>query len=318
MASRSLTRVAQPTARGDVLRYLMKDRAAIVGLAIAAAFVLSGIVGPALAPYDPYQQELRAIEQGPSAAHWLGTDQLGRDMLSRILGATRTGLLVASIATGISVTVGVTLGAVGGYYGGWVDGVVSRMIEFVLAFPALLLALFVDATLRPATSEFVAWLHETTGWAMFESSLTLDYVVVVASLGVVLWGSSARLIRGQVLSLREREYVIAAVSVGATGWWIVRRHMVPNALGPVIVSASLNFGGALLLEAALSYLGIGIRPPGTSIGAMINANLTAWRYQPHLVLAPASVLALVLVGFTLLGDALNDALDPRRRSRMTS
>jgi peptide/nickel transport system permease protein len=230
-------------------------------------------------------------------------------MLSRILYACRTGMLVATLATGISVGIGLVLGSLAGYYGRSVDAVISRLIDFVQAFPYLLMAVFAAATIGP----FIA--RRLSGHAAAQSTLTIQYIVVVATLGLVLWGGPARLIRGQLLSLREREFVIAARAEGARAWWIIRKHLVPNAAGPLIVAASLNFGGALLLEAALSYLGIGVQPPAATLGGMIHENLNQWRYNPRLILVPTAVLAMVLIGFSLLGDAVNDALDPRRRRR---
>jgi peptide/nickel transport system permease protein len=287
-------------------RRLRRDPAGMVGLGIAAAFVFMAVFGPAIAPYDPNLQDFLAVDRGISWSHLLGTDELGRDMLSRILAASRTGCLVATLATGISVALGMTLGALAGYYGGIVDGVISRLIDFVQAFPYLLLAVFADATIGP-------WIaHRLSGKGALQSSLTIQYIVVVASLGLVLWGGPARLIRGELLSLREREFVVAARAEGAKPWWVIRKHLIPNAAGPLIVSASLNFGGALLLEAALAFLGIGIQPPAADLGAMINQNLSQWRYDPRLILVPTLVLAMVLLGFSLLGDAVNDALDPRR------
>lgn len=287
---------------------LRRDPGALIGLAIAVAFFLMAAIGPAVAPYDPNFQHFTEVNDPISAQHLLGTDELGRDVLSRILAAARTGCLVATLATGISIAVGMLLGTAAGYFGGWVDAVISRLIDFVQAFPYLLLAVFVSATGGP----FIA---KHLGAGSGQSGLTIQYVVVVASLGLVLWGGPARLIRGQLLSLREREFVLAARAEGARPWWLMRKHLIPNAAGPVIVSASLNFGGALLLEAALSFLGIGIQPPASSFGAMINQNLSQWRYNPRLILVPTLVLALVLLGFSLLGDGINDALDPRRRRK---
>ena len=289
-------------------RKLRRDPAGLIGLSIAVLFLLAGVFGPYIAPYDPNLQDLTNISATPTWAHPFGTDELGRDMLSRILAACRTGLLVATCATGISVSIGVVLGSIGGYYGGVIDSVVSRMIEFQQAFPDLLLAVFVSATVGP----YIANLLTGGDGGARGAGLSIQYIVVIASLGLVLWGGSARLIRGELLSLREREFVMAARADGARPAWIIRRHLFPNAAGPLIVAVSLNFGGALLLEASLSFLGIGIQPPGASLGAMINQNLAQWQYHPFLVLIPTGVLAVVLIGFSLLGDALNDALDPRR------
>jgi ABC-type dipeptide/oligopeptide/nickel transport system permease subunit len=288
---------------------LRRDRGGMVGLTIALLFFAMAIFGPFLAPHDPNFQIYTEVNKGPSWNHLLGTDELGRDMLSRVLAAARTGCLVATLATTISVALGTILGTIAGYFGGAADAVISRLIDFVQAFPYLLLAVFTSATVGPFINKHLGDAGDGS------ASLMIQYVVVVSSLGLVLWGGPARLIRGQLLSLREREFVAAARAEGARPWWLMRKHLIPNAVGPLIVTASLNFGGALLLEAALSFLGIGIQPPASSLGAMINQNLAQWRYNPRLILVPTLVLAFVLVGFSLLGDALNDALDPRRKGR---
>jgi len=289
----------------DGWRRLRRDKMGMLGLVVTALFVLVAVFGPFLAPYDPNVGNFAEINQGISWSHPLGTDELGRDLLSRVLAGMRTGLMVALFVTFFSHLIGITLGSIGGYFGGYRDTIIGRLIDFTAAFPTLLLAVFVAATVGPFISRVL------TGDP--HSSATLEYVVVCASLSLVLWEGSARLIRGQLLSLREREFVLAARAEGAKGRWIISKHLFPNAAGPLIVSISLTFGGALLLEAALSFLGIGIRPPQASLGGMINEYLTQWRYHPRLVLAPTCVLAIVLVAMSLLGDAVNDALDPRRR-----
>ena len=289
----------------DGWRRLRRDKVGMVGLTIMALFVLLAIFGPFLAPYNPNVGDFAQINQGISWSHPLGTDDLGRDLLSRILAGMRTGLMVAFFVTFFSHLIGITLGAIGGYFGGISDTIIGRMIDFTSAFPTLLLAVFVAATVGPFISRLL------TGKP--DANATIEYVVVCASLSLVLWAGVARLIRGELLSLREREFVMAARAEGAKGRWIISKHLFPNAAGPMIVSVSLTFGGALLLEAALSFLGIGIRPPQASLGGMINEYLTQWRYHPRLVLAPTFVLALVLVSMSLVGDSVNDALDPRRR-----
>jgi peptide/nickel transport system permease protein len=286
-------------------RRLRRDKAGMLGLTIFAVFVLMALIGPEVTPYNPQIGQFDHINEGISWHHVLGTDDLGRDVFSRILAGMRTGLLVATLATTLSIGIGLLLGSIAGYRGGKIDMIISRAIEFMAAFPTILLAMFIGATLGPWIS------HELTG--KVDPDPTIQYLVVVCSLSLVLWAGSARLIRGQILSLREREFILAAHAEGAKPRWIIRKHLIPNAAGPLIVAASLNFGGALLLEAALSYLGIGIRAPKTSLGGMISEYLTQWRYHPRLVLAPALVLAIVMVGMSLLGDATNDALDPRRR-----
>jgi ABC-type dipeptide/oligopeptide/nickel transport system permease subunit len=296
-------------ARGGLLRdgwrRLRRDKMGMIGLTVTALFVLIAIFGPFFAPYNPNVGDFSQINKGVSWSHPLGTDELGRDLLSRILAGMRTGLMVAFFVTLFSHLIGITLGSIAGYFGGIHDTIIGRLIDFCAAFPTLLLAVFVAATVGPFINRHL------TGDP--DSSATIEYVVVCASLSLVVWEGSARLIRGQLLSLREREFVLAARAEGAKGRWIISKHLFPNAAGPLIVSVSLTFGGALLLEAALSFLGIGIRPPQASLGGMINEYLTQWRYHPRLVLAPACVLAIVLVAMSLVGDAVNDALDPRRR-----
>lgn len=292
-----------------VLRHLLRDPVGVVGIVIVAGFLLTGLIGPWLAPHDPNLQHLDSTFAGPSATFLLGTDELGRDVLSRLLYASRTGVLVAVSVTSIASLIGVVLGATAGYTGGWVDGLISRMIDLVQSFPYLLFVIFMNATLTPLVAR---WL---TGSADQLPDPTIQYAIVIATLGLILWGGTARLMRGQVMALRSREFVLAAHAEGASTARIIRRHLLPHAIGPVIVSASLTFGGALLLEASLSYLGIGIQPPNASLGSMIEQNSSQWRYHPGLILTPAAVLAIVLVGTSLLGDSLNDALDPKRQRR---
>lgn len=293
----------------SVLRHIVRDPVGLIGLILVAGFVLMGTVGPWLAPHDPNLQHLDEVFQGPSWTYPLGTDDLGRDVLSRVLYASRTGLLVAVSVTAITSFIGVLLGALGGYLGGWVDVVVSRLIDLVQSFPYLLFVIFMNATLGPLVARLLS------GGGSSVPDAGVQYAVVIATLGLILWGGTARLMRGQVMALTSREFVLAAHAEGARTSLILRRHLLPHAIGPVIVSASLTFGGALLLEASLSYLGIGIQPPNASLGSMIEQSSSQWRYHPNLILVPSAVLALVLIGTSFLGDSLNDALDPKRKRR---
>jgi ABC-type dipeptide/oligopeptide/nickel transport system permease subunit len=188
-----------------------------------------------------------------------------------------------------------------------------RATDVVMAFPTLLLAVFANKTMRPAVQDQFTNLYELTGVDLFRSRLLSDYLVVFGVLALVSWPGMTRLVRGQVLSLRHADFVEAARASGAGTFWIITRHILPNVIGTVIVSLTVGFGGAMLLESGLSYLGVGIQPPGASWGAMINENLDKWRYTPHLVLVPGGVLAVVIFAFNFFGDGLNDALNPRRR-----
>ena len=297
----------------DAWESAIRNPFALGGAFIIIVFLLAAAFGPLISPYGYTEQDLANIEQPPSWSHWLGTDELGRDFLSRILYGARTAFLVASLVTIVGGTIGVLLGAVAALSDGWIGGVVMRATDVVMAFPTLLLAVFANKTMRPAVQDQFTNLYELTGVDLFRSRLLGDYLVVFGVLALVSWPSMTRLVRGQVLSLRHADFVEAARASGAGTFWIITRHILPNVIGTVIVSLTVGFGGAMLLESGLSYLGVGIQPPGASWGAMINENLDKWRYTPHLVLVPGGVLAVVIFAFNFFGDGLNDALNPRRR-----
>ncbi|MGC4190989.1 MAG: ABC transporter permease [Thermomicrobiales bacterium] len=292
---------------------LIHNRMALLGGIIVLFFVLLAIFGSALAPYDPLHQDLLNLNQAPNAKHWLGTDEVGRDLLSRIMGGARTAILIATLVTLISAGLGTVIGLTAAYIGGIVDSVLMRFADLLLAFPAFLLAAFLNATLRPPVARRMEAWSATPGFGFLGNREMIDFIVVFGALSLVGWSGYARLIRSQVLSIREREYVEAARSIGVSTPAILRRHILPNSIAPVIVAVSVNFGNAVLSESALSYLGVGVQPPTPSWGQMINANLDQWRYYPHLILVPGSVLALLILGFNFLGDGVADALNPRQR-----
>jgi peptide/nickel transport system permease protein len=294
---------------------LLANRMAVFGGVIVLLFVFIAFFGPALAPKDPIYQDLYRIAQPPSTQNWFGTDELGRDLFSRILAGARTAFIVATLVTAISAGLGTIIGLVSAYASGWVDSVFMRTADLLLSFPPFLLAAFLNATLRPPVARQMGHLSQATGIGLIGNQEVIDFVVVFGALAAVSWSGYARLIRSQVLSLREREFVEAARAIGAPTRVILLRHLLPNSIAPIIVAVSVNFGGAILSESALSYLGVGIQPPTPSWGQMINANLDQWRYYPHLVLIPGAVLALVILGFNFFGDGIADALDPRQSRR---
>lgn len=294
---------------------LLANRMALVGGGIVLGFTFIAIAGQAIAPKDPLHQDLFRIAETPSSEYWFGTDELGRDLFSRILSGARTALLVATLVTLISAGLGAVIGVVSAYSGGWIDSALMRAADLLLAFPPFLLAAFLNATLRPPVANRMEDFSEWSGIGFFANRTLIDFVVVFGSLAVISWSGYARLIRGQVLSLREREFVEAARAIGAPTRTILLRHLLPNSIAPIIVAVSVNYGNAILAESALSYLGIGIQPPTPSWGQMINANLDQWRYYPHLVLIPGGVLALLILGFNFLGDGVADALNPRQSAR---
>jgi peptide/nickel transport system permease protein len=297
----------------DAFHRMIANRLSLVGLVITLGFLVVAVIGPYVTPYSYTAQDYAHLNELPSRAHWLGTDELGRDFFSRILWGARTAGLVSVIVTVISTTIGVLLGSIAAYSGGWVDAVIGRLIDVTMTIPSILLAALANTVLRRPLIAALTDAARTLGLPpSFQNSVYLDYFVVIGAVALVYWPSKARLIRGQILVLRNMLYVEAARSIGADTGRILRRHIVPNALGPVIVSITFTMAGAITMESSLSFLGIGIQPPGASWGAMINGALTIWRYEPWLLAAPAMVLGVITLGIQFLGDGLNDALDPRR------
>ncbi len=274
----------------DFLRRLWHVRLAGVGLIIVGVVVLTALFAPLLAPYDPTQKNTRNLLKAPTFQHPLGTDELGRDTLSRVIYGARISLEVGVIAVGISLVIGVLLGLVAGYTGGATDAIIMRIMDGLLAFPALVLALAITAMLGPSLNN------------------------VMLAIGITGIPSFARLVRGQVLTTKRLEYVQAAQSVGASDWRLMLRHILPNILAPIIVQASISVAAAILAEAGLSFLGLGIQPPTASWGSMLNVakgylGRTAW-----LAIAPGTAIFITVLGFNFLGDAIRDVLDPRLRS----
>lgn len=294
----------------DAFARFRRNRMALGGLAFACFVLLASLVGPLVSPYDYARQDLLAVNQPPDWEHWFGTDGLGRDYLTRILMGGRTAFLVATLVVSVTTFLGLAIGAASAYLGGWVDNLVMRLTDTIMSFPHLLLAMFVVGTVRPPVADWLA------GFGPLRDSVLIDYLIVFGALSAVGWAGEARLVRGQVLSLTRKEFIEAEWAIGAPGWVIVKNHLIPNALGPVVVSASAQFGSAMLLESSLSFLGIGVQPPAASWGNMISENLVTWRYQPHLLAVPGIVLALTVLAFNFIGDGVNDALNPRTGQRL--
>ena len=262
-----------------------------VGTFIVLLAVVAAVAGPWVMPFDPAAQQLALRLEGPSAAHWFGLDELGRDIFARVLAGARISLLVGLVVVGVSSTIGVALGSVAGYVGGRVDEAISRLIDILLAFPGLLLAIALVAVLGPSLTN------------------------VVLALSLIGWVGYARLVRGQVLRARELEFVQAARALGATTLRILVRHVVPSALPAVTVQATLGMGGAVLAEAALSFLGLGVQPPTPSWGTMLSYGRAHLLDAPHLTIFPGLAIAFLVLGFNFLGDGLRDRLDPAAQGR---
>jgi len=260
-----------------------------LAIGIIALFALGAIFASILAPYDPLAQELSARLEPPSAAHWLGTDQLGRDLFSRLLYGARISLVIGVVVVALAGAVGTFVGVVAGYAGGLVDEALMRLTEVFLAFPPLILAMAIAGALGP--------------------SLTNAIIAIAA----VTWAVYARLARGQVLSLRRREYVEAARAIGAGRARIIWRHLLPNAIAPLLIQASFDMGSAIISAAGLSFIGFGAQPPTPEWGVMISEGRNFISTEPWLSLFPGLAILLAVGAFNLLGDGLRDILDPRLR-----
>ncbi len=283
-----------PEERFAGLRALLSNRLAVAGLLVLALLIVAAVFGEALAPYRINDIDVSNRLQPPSGAHWFGTDELGRDIFSRVLVAARVSLQVGVIAVGISLALGVVLGLVAGYYGGWIDDVVMRVMDMLFAFPAILLAIAILAVLGPGVTN------------------------AMIAIGIVYTPIFARICRASVLSVREEVYVRAARAIGAGDVRILRLHVLPNVMAPLIVQTSLSLAFAILSEAALSFLGLGIQPPAPSWGRMLFDGRGFIEQAWWIVVFPGAAIFLTVLAFNVVGDAARDALDPKQRSVIES
>ena len=271
-------------------RRFQANRIAVGGLVVILLLTMLAIFAPVFSPYDPINDVFRGMRGvSPTTDHPFGYDHLGRDLLSRVIFGTRVALLVGLIATGIAVTMGVVIGAVAGYFGNWVDMLISRVIDTLMAFPIIALLLVLAAVLGPSL------------------------VTTILVIGVTGWARFARVVRADVMSLKATDFVTAARAVGVRDWRIIWRHLLPNVMGPVIVLATLGIGGIIILESALSFLGLGIRPPDPSWGRTLADGRDSILRFPHISFFPGLMIVITVLAFNFLGDGLRDALDPRER-----
>ena len=271
----------------------LRDNRARIGIGIVVVMSLAALLAPVIARQSPITIDLAHLLQRPSAQHWLGTDIQGRDIWSRLVYGARVSLTVGLISQGIALAIGVTLGLIAGFYGKWVDEIVMRIADVTLAFPTLLLLIAMVAALQPSEA------------------------VVFATIGIVGWAGMARIVRGQVLVVRQLEYIQAIRALGAGDLRIMTQHVLPNVIAPVVIAATLGVAGAIMAEAALSFLGLGVPPPAPSWGSMIadGRDLEQLRRAPWTSVFPGIAIGAAVLGFNLLGDALRDALDPRQHYR---
>lgn len=271
----------------DAISRLRKNKMAMLSLYFLAALIAIAVLTPWIAPYSYEEQNLELGASSPSAQHWLGTDILGRDQLTRIMYGSRISLTVGFIATAVALTIGVLWGAIAGFIGGRTDALMMRIVDVLYALPFTI---------------FIVLLT-----VVFGSSMLLLFLAI----GAVEWLTMARIVRGQVLTIKKQEFVEAAISMGLSPWRIISRHLIPNVLGPVIVYTTLTIPSVILLESFLSFLGLGIQPPASSWGSLISSGVEVMEEYPWLLFFPGLVLTLTLFSLNFLGDGLRDALDPR-------
>jgi len=267
----------------------MRNRLAVIGgTLVTLVFVLS-IFAPLIAPYNPSTIDIKNILVGPNYSHWLGTDDLGRDVLSRMIWGGRISLEVGFVAIGIATIIGIILGSLAGFYGGWIDSMIMRAVDIMLSIPTIFLILAVIAILEPSI---------------------INIMIII---GLTSWMEPARLIRAEFITLKEREFVMAAHAMGATDRRIIMKHVLPNGLSPILVSATMGIGGAILIESGLSFLGLGVQPPTPSWGSLLSAGKDNIEIAWWLSAFPGLAILITVLGYNLLGEGIRDALDPRQR-----
>lgn len=270
-----------------VIKRVLKNKIAVIALFFILFIFFVAIFAPYIAPHDPYKINVYNVLSPPSSEHPLGTDELGRDVFSRVIYGARVSLRVGFLAMGIAIITGTILGAIAGYYGGFIDSLIMRFVDVMLSFPTLFLILAVVAMLEPSI-----------------------YIIMIV-IGLTGWMDVARLVRAEVLSVKEREFVLAARAIGASSIRILFRHIIPNAIYPVIVAATFAVGGAILIESGLSFLGLGIQPPEPSWGGILSVGKDYITVAWWMSLFPGIAIFLTVLSFNLVGEALRDALDPK-------
>ena len=280
------------------LHRLKKNRAAILGAVIVVGYILVAAFGPFLAPYDPYEMRLDQALAAPSLTHPFGFDELGRDIFSRVIYGTRISFLISVLSVGIAMIIGVTFGTLSGYFGGTIDAVGMRAVDIMMAFPEILLALAIVSALRG-------------GAQVIGTETAISYLII--AVGLYSIPQFIRISRASVMSVKENEYVEAARATGEGTRGLILQYILPNALAPIIVQATLRIGTAILTAAGLSFLGLGVQPPTPEWGSMTSYGRGYLRVAPYLATFPGLAIMLVVLGFNLFGDGLRDALDPRLR-----
>jgi oligopeptide transport system permease protein len=292
-------------------RRLAGNRAAMISLGYVTAVTLVAVFAPHISPYAFDAQDAEALLEPPGMKHWLGTDDLGRDLLSRVIYGARISMAVAYVSTFFSLILGTLYGAVSGYTGGKLDAIMMRIVDVLYSFPDLLLIILINASI---SREWLNSLLLATGSSWLLRAVNAETLALLLALSLVSWVQVARLIRGEVLRLREEVYVDAARALGVRHWNIILRHILPNTLGPLIVTLTFRIPAVILAESMLSFIGLGIQPPKSSWGTLASDGFAAMRFEPHLILFPSMVIFLAMLAFNFLGDGLRDAFDPRLKA----
>lgn len=271
-----------------ILSRIFRNKIAVTGLFFISIIFIGAVLAPIVAPYDPYKINVHKVLEPPSKEHIFGTDELGRDVFSRIIYGARVSLKVGIIAMGIAIIIGTLMGLIAGYYGGFIDSFIMRLVDVMLAFPTLFLILAIVAVLEP------------------------NIYLIMVVIGLTGWMDVARLVRAEVLSLKEREFVLASKAIGASSYRIIFKHILPNTIYPVIVAATFAVGGAILIESGLSFLGLGIQPPQPSWGGILSTGKDYITVAWWMSFFPGIAIFLTVLSFNLLGEALRDAFDPKK------
>lgn len=294
---------------GDAWRRLKKNKVAMLSLVAVAFILLAAIIGPELIPYK-YSDQIRGAESlMPNLAHPMGTDSLGRDTLARVLYGARISLSVGFVACLINLTIGVLYGGISGYFGGKVDNIMMRIVDVIYSIPTMLYVILLSVVLKDSLGQF---FDRSTLFAPFKAAGP-SLISIYLAIGLSYWVVMARIVRGQILSLKEQEYIIAARTIGASGMRILLRHLIPNCIGPIIVTTMLLIPDAIFTESFLSFIGLGVDAPVPSWGGLASGALGSIRTNFYLLAFPALAISVTILVFNLFGDGLRDALDPRMR-----
>ncbi len=296
----------------DAWQRLRHNRAAMCGLAFLGSIIALCFVVPFF-PFlpDPAIQDLPNKNSMPTAAHWMGTDHLGRDLFSRILHGGRISILIGLITTMVSLTIGVTVGAIAGYVGGRLDALLMRVVDILYSLPFLIIVILFSALAKGYTQDFTVWVTEITGWKHDTIAPFTGLIPLFVAIGALSWLNISRIVRASVQDISQREYVEAARSLGLPHRRILLRHIIPNSIGPIVVYATLTIPGVMLFEATLSFLGLGVQPPYSSWGILIKDGADRMLSNPSLLIFPSIFFILTLLSLNFLGDGLRDALDPK-------